>query len=370
MKRVNPRLVCGLGVMLLLGSTAAVVSADPPPERVRVVSVPGDVTSISADGMRVAAAVKMARGCDRAVVWLPALEILQTFTSRVACAGAAFHEMPEIAVGGERVEWLAVTGGNLQDMALETAVLGKARVSRVAFAENRAGAEGGVDGDWIGNLFGDGSVLVFGTWRECALTRPAASPPCPAGMLVGDVVFSQPKLWRLGTRKSLVRAGTNAYAVVGVDAGRIAVQDRVEGSVALVMPGGTVARTVRVPAGDFSGFAFQGRQLVVLRNGSLEVYDVVSGGDKPEKTIPVPAGKLKPVLRDVQSDLAVYVRGTQVHVVRIADGHEVRIGTAGTGRVDAQIEPAGLFYSYNLQGPVAGGRVAFLPRADLLKKFH
>jgi hypothetical protein len=140
--------------------------------------------------------------------------------------------------------------------------------------------------------------------------------------------------------------------------------------VSLVLPSGAVTKTIGVPAGDFSGIAFQGRQLVVLRNGALEVYDVVSGGDKPVRTIPVPAGKLRPMLRDVQSGLAVYVRGTQVHVVRLADGRAVRINTPGATRVDAEIESAGLFYSYNVQGTVTAGRVAFLPRAELLKKFH
>jgi hypothetical protein len=232
---VKLRLVCGLGVTIVLGLVAAVGSASPA-ERLRVISVPGDVTSIAADGMRVAAAVKAGKGCDRAVVWVPALETLQTFSSRIACSGAAFHEMPEIAIGGNRVEWLAVTGGNLQDMGLETAVLGSNRVTLVAYGENQAGAAGGVDGDWIGNLFGDGSLLVFDTWRECAVARPVGAPPCPVGTQVGDVVYSYPKLWKLTARKSLVRAGANAYAVVGIDGGRIAVQDPIAGSVSLVLP--------------------------------------------------------------------------------------------------------------------------------------
>ena len=371
MKRVRLRLACGTGVTFLALLGAAVGSAGgEPPTRLLILSIPGDVTSIAADGFRVAAAVRANTGCDRAVVWAPALVTEQTFVSRVACSGAAFHELPEIALAGNRVEWLAVTGGNLQDMALETAVFGKPRIRLVAFAENKAGAEGGLDGDWIGNLFGDGSLLVFDTWHECALSRPEGSTPCPAGAVVGDVVISQTKLWRLGPQKALVRASSNAYAVVGIDGGRIAVRDPVGGSVALVNVSGAVTRTIPISAGDLSGVAFQGRQLVVLENGALDVYDVQATGDKPVTSIPVPAGKLKPVLRDVQSGLAVYVRGTAIHVVRLSDGKDVRIVPSVSGRVDAQIEPGGLFYSYTLPRTPALSRIAFLPRDDLLKKFH
>src|SRR5205823_2456508 len=107
-------------------------------------------------------------------------------------------------------------------------------------AENQAGAEGGVDGDWVGNLYGDGSLLVFDTWRECSVARPEGSPPCPAGTISGDVVYSQPKLWRLAPAKTLVRAGASAYAVVAVDAGSIAVHDEFGGTVSLVSATGAV----------------------------------------------------------------------------------------------------------------------------------
>lgn len=373
MTNVRLRLACGPGAtflaFLVLLTAAVGTAAGESPTRLRIVSIPGDVTSIAADGSRVAAAVRAGTGCDRAVVWVPALVTTQTFVSKFACSGAAFHEMPEVALAGNRVEWVAVTGGNLQDMALETAVLGKPKISVAAFAENKAGAEGGVDGDWIGDLFGDGSLLVFDTWHECAVERPEGSPPCPAGAIVRDVVVSQTKLWRLGSQKSLVRANTNAYEVVGLDTGRIAVRDPAGGSVAIVSAAGAVTKTIAVPAGDVSGVAFQGRQLVVLENGLLDVYDV-AGGDKPVKSIPVPAGKLKPVLRDVQSGLAVYVRGTSIHVVRLADGKNVRIVPSVSGHVDAQLEPGGLFYSYTLPRTPALSRIAFLPRDELLKKFH
>src|SRR5581483_10492164 len=171
----------------------------------RVFSTRGDVIAIAADGPRVAIATRVDKGCDRAVVWTAGTKLSQTFVSRTACAGAVFYDMPEVALAGKRVAWLAVTGGNLQDMVLESAALGKPRVSMVLFAENEAGAEGGVDGDWIGNLYGHGSLLVFDTWRECAVVRPEGSAPCPSGTTSGDIVYSQPKLWRLAPAKTLVR---------------------------------------------------------------------------------------------------------------------------------------------------------------------
>src|SRR5207245_726385 len=110
------------------------------------------------DGARVAIAVRNPGGCDRAVVWTAPGTASQAYVSKTSCAGAVFHGITEIALAGNRVEWLATTGGNLQDMILEAATLGRPNIAQVAFAENQGGAEGGVDGDWIGHLYGDGTL--------------------------------------------------------------------------------------------------------------------------------------------------------------------------------------------------------------------
>jgi hypothetical protein len=62
---------------------------------------------------------------------------------------------------------------------------------------------------------------------------------------------------------------------------------------------------------------------------------------------------------DVERGLLVYTVGRVVYVLRLRDGHQKSFrAPAGTSQVLAQIEPAGLFYSYSLKGK---GRVRFVP---------
>jgi hypothetical protein len=74
-------------------------------------------------------------------------------------------------------------------------------------------------------------------------------------------------------------------------------------------------------------------------------------------------------LEDFQSGLAVYVVGRDIHLLRLAD-KDVRIRAPGTGPVRAQLEPAGLFYSYRPSASPRRGRVAFMPMAAVLSRFR
>jgi len=67
-----------------------------------------------------------------------------------------------------------------------------------------------------------------------------------------------------------------------------------------------------------------------------------------------------PRLEDLDSGIAVYISDAYVHVLRLADGRDVALPSLGTSP-QAQIEPAGLFYSYNVSDPTYAGRVAFIP---------
>ena len=71
------------------------------------------MTAIAADGPRVAIAVRNPAGCDRAIVWTAPTAVAQSYVSKTSCAGVVFHGIAEIAIAGNRVEWLATAGGNL-----------------------------------------------------------------------------------------------------------------------------------------------------------------------------------------------------------------------------------------------------------------
>jgi hypothetical protein len=71
-------------------------------------------------------------------------------------------------------------------------------------------------------------------------------------------------------------------------------------------------------------------------------------------------------LAGLQNGIAVVVAGRRISLVRVSDGNKAVI-RAGAGKVNAQLEPAGLFYSYSAS---RGGRVAFIPMGELQRRIR
>lgn len=354
--------------LVCVGTSVAATSWAASAKPGEIFSTPGEVVAIAADGRRVAIATSNPKGCDRVVVWTAATVASQGFDSRTACEGAVLQGIPEVAIAGTRVEWVATTGGNLQEMSLEAAQLGKSKVSVVATARNEGGAAGGVDGSWTGHLYGDGSLLVFNTWNACSVARLEGGAPCEAGTRAGDQIDSRQTLWKLvGVRKTRIAAGPGAFAAVAVSNGRIAVESPSDGGVSLLSAAGATLPGGAITAGTGSGTTMQGNQLVTLRNGTLQAYNTGTG--HLDASVSLPAGGPAPLLRDVEGGIATYVRGRQVHAVRLSDGKDATFVAPGKGKVDAQIEPAGLYYSYNLVRSPAHGRVVFVPAGVLAQTF-
>ncbi len=353
-----------LALAVLLAGAAAGWGARAAATETAAFGTAGTVEAIAADGRRVAIAVRNPRGCDQVVVWTAGTRAAQSLDSKTACAGAAFHRISEVAIASTRVAWVAATGGNVEDQALEVARVGRPDVSVVARASNQGGAGGGLDGDWIGHLSGDGSLLVLNTWRQCSVRRPDGAAPCPAGgTRAGDLIYTRQTLWKLqATSKVKVASGPEAFSVVSASGGRIAVQDPRDGGVSILDAAGRTVTAGAITAGSDAGTAYQGTEVVTLRGGTIQAYNASSG--HLDASVSVAAGP-PPVLRDLQDGLAVYVRGRQVHVVRLADGKDAAFVAPGKGTVDAQIEPAGLSYAYSVVRGRTRGHVVFVPAADL-----
>ena len=84
-------------------------------------------------------------------------------------------------------------------------------------------------------------------------------------------------------------------------------------------------------------------------------YDTDTG--KRLATRPIGAGSLV----DLQGDIAIYIAGRRIHLLRLSDGRNVSIRPRGSGPVLAAIESAGLYYAFNVAGSKRPGRVTFLP---------
>jgi hypothetical protein len=352
-------------VFLLIPTGSGAKSAAP------LIGTRGSILSIAADGSRVAIATTgINQSCDRIVVWSPPGPAFATFKTGVHCGGepSGGENLGQVALADTRVAWIEMSAGNNQYLNLETATLQNHKTREAAYAVNGNGAGGNPDGQYLGNLYGDGSLLAYNTWDVCAILPPGAvddlADPCTGKLprvTREEHVSSKEQIWGLVSgKRSKLHAGSDGFRIVAVDGGRIAAQ-RDSGAVTIFSGSGAALKTIAVPRGKFRGTAMQGKQLVTLRNGKLEVYDPGSGTFV--KTIRV-SGR-SPVLRDVHGGIAVYVSGADVHSVRLSDGKDVAIHVPGS-RPDAQIEGPGLFYSYNV---AAKGRVVFVSHAALLQKF-
>jgi hypothetical protein len=107
-------------------------------------------------------------------------------------------------------------------------------------------------------------------------------------------------------------------------------------------------------------------RVAVLRAGAIDVYSserdtlrtwqvptAASYGDDYCGVVRCSLAVLR--LADLSGDLVVYVRGRELHVLRVTDGTDVIVRRPAVGPVHAQLEAQGLSYS-------AGKRVFFIPR--------
>ena len=204
----------------------------------------------------------------------------------------------------------------------------------------------------IDDLLGSGSVLVFDIW----------TPPCQA---TDSGCTRRPKkngrLFRLD-RTNVVQVGssTGALTPLSVDAGRILV-DHEDGTMDIRTADGSVVRSFTFDAEQVKGARLQGNDLVVQTPTALEITDA-STGDFLRRW-PLPAADV--TLADLRDGIAVLVAGTDIHLLRLSDGHDTLIHTPGTGPVLAQLEPAGLYYSYTTNDTKYPGRVVFVPHSQL-----
>lgn len=354
-------------VALALVSAAALVTsgAATPKAATHTLATAGSVVALSADGPRVAVATAgLARACDRVVLWNPsAFGQTTRWAAHTNCGGgrqtSGGQRLNEVALAGSRALWVESISGNNQELALWSATPGH-KPSMLAFATNGNGAGGDPAGDYLGRIHADGTLAAFNTWRVCPGIIGTIPPVCPPRTVAMQT------LWRVTPNgKAAIRRGPDTTYVAAVDAGRIAVQHG-NGSVTLFSAAGAPLTQIPVPSGRFAGVALNGKQLAVIRDGSLEIYSTATGAlTKRIALLSTPA----PTLRDLDAGLAVYTAGRTVHVVKVATGRN-RAWATPTAAVDAQLEKSGLSYAYNRATGSARGRVVFVPRAQVAARLR
>jgi len=348
----------------LLGATGA--QPTPGSSGVRLLRTATGVTGLAADGSVAA----VATGCGdwgypvpHLFAWNPvrrSVVRMGTRRERKCDRGGVLEQ----AIAGHRLVWVPYQAGNYIYARLVTATVERPLSTTQLIEERTHHADSGI-GDWVGNVHGNGPLLVFNTWSTCEWDPDTGDNPCPEGVPPRTFHIFDEKLWRIvGGRKRLLVASPDELAVLSVAAGRILIR-RADESLEVRRSDGSLLRAFPFRRGEVRAALIDASRLVVLDHGSSltwRVYDLVSGQQKRVFAAPGRA-----IATDVERGLLVYTVGRAVYVLRLADGRKV-IFKAPVVRmpypapVQAQLEPSGLFYSYDVRRE---GRVRFVPFGEI-----
>src|SRR6266536_1261142 len=294
------------------------------------------ISRLSADGTRVL--VRRAYGCPE--TWdasaATVLRFEDCYPQASAPAGFGTHGL---AVAGDRLAWSVMYSGLGTDVW-------QVHVSTLEIP-NPTLFE--VNGPVIGPI-GSGPLLVFGTWGPCRVSME--NLPC------STAPKSNGALWRIdGQQVVKIASSAGALTPLAVDDSQI-LADHEDGSLALYAANGTLERTYSVGTPPLDA-GLGGNDLAVLQPGAVEDLDAASGAFL--HTWPLLASA--PTLSGVQHGIVAYLAGSDVHLLRLADGseHIIRAGP----NLHAQLTSAGLFYSYTTDDAAHPGRVIFVPLAQL-----
>lgn len=303
------------------------------------VTTPWPVQRIAAEGDHVAYTT-----CGHLFVWTPgAQRVVQAEPASLAPRCSTPHnylpfEIYNVALAGDRIAFGARDGNMSQRWSLFAGPWSDpSQLQEVDDGFGYAGCSVAAAG--LGDLVGDGDLLVFSRWREDPY-------PAPCGVATTQQVF---RLDAGGCPCPTIASSPGPLATVDVDEGRVVAV----GTNATVIfdRGGTQLLAVPVHA---AAAQVDGRDLVVIVRGELRHYDAATGDLIHAWPLPdVPSGggcgsphpwacpQIRLELVDVSHELVAYVLDGAVHVMRLADGFDKTIGVGTTAR----FMNAGLVYA-------------------------
>ena len=319
-----------------LVALAALVLAAPASARVDPgVRAPASVTVLAGDGGRAAfLAASANRGCGVVRTWVPPAKVAHS-PGKVACGPQTSTGRGSygLSLSNGVPMWVTYTGGNIREHSI-----------------------------WRG-----GRQVMF-------LTHDVDAP---SPLLVGER-----GIYAIGKTATVFgpNAGSRTWALedwpVGLSAGTpFGVVRLASGAVErIVAATGAVDARWDYSKGEARAAKISGSEVVVLRVGQIDVYTT---SRDTMRSWPVPAartygddycGMVRCALAalrlaDLHGDLAVYIDGRDVHVLRVTDGTDVVLRRPAVGPVHAQLESKGLFYS-------AGRNVYFVTRAELNRRLR
>ena len=326
-----------------------------------VFSVKGRITLLAADGTRAAVSTRSKPGCGRIVVWnASGKHSLSVKPGILGCAGDGVFQL---ALGGGRVSWIEEGGVNDLEMSVMAAPLTSGARKQLEFATNGDRAGGDPAGDWVGRLFGSGSLLAYNRWRQTC--EKPANEECGANDPF--LRLTSQKLVRIvDGRRLVVARGAAAYPLLAVAGGRMAVGTA--GSVTIRAANGPQVAAVPDPAGTARDAALSTTRLAIERTLTLDLYNPATGAQV--KSLPLgTAASFR--LVDVSARLALLQGPHRLVLMRLSDGKRISFplsARAAAALVGGRLTEAGLFYAYNTRTSLPG-RIVFAPLGKLLARF-
>ncbi len=296
---------------------------------------PWKIERLATDGGRIAYV-----SCGHIFVWTPATGDVRQAEPAASLEpfckepnnNAAYEpfEIYDLALAGDRLAFGTRTGNSVQSFSLYQEALEPAPTARVAM---RAGglAGCGVTNGGLGELTGAGDLLVFSRWREVDLK--------PRGCSVRTTSQEIYRLDPAGCPCPQLESSPGPLVPADVDEGRIVAF----GDNQTLLLDRTGARILSIPVSVASA-QLAGSDLVAVRRGALLHYDARTGAlihmwALPDVPTSGPCGSPHPwtctaslVLLDARGGFASYAVAGQVHVIRLADGHDATVGAGTTAR--------------------------------------
>ena len=201
---------------------------------------------------------------------------------------------------------------------------------------------GGEGGPQPGNLYGDGALVVFQTTR-------GKRHPTTLWQVVAD---PKPRIKRLAERPF------NDY-IRAVDGGKILLRESAR-TLTLLDARARPIRSLHIRTGPYDHVFLTGDTLVVfdpIQSDSISVFDARSGRLRHRWRL---AGDA-PWVESVRGDLAAYVSGIALHLLRLDTGVDRIVALPRVGaRPSAALSRRGLFVGYSAINSLRPGRLLLL----------
>jgi hypothetical protein len=339
------------------------------------IRLPG-VSSISANRDVVAVAVERPEKCGKVLLWAPRSRRISAIAGGCSAANG-YNSISDLVLGRTVVAWVFSWGDRdsgsdcLMIRQVSTARIGRAITRKKhacnadyyggfgggrtlpAFESVANGGTTGAEGDLLTSLQTTASGIVYSVEGYCNVCLTVVPQHVERSWLVSPG----------GAETLLAGPGVRIVAAAGD------VVAAVRSNSLDVLDLGTQTWR-KISDGPVRAARADGETLFVLRpKGFLETYDLRSGHRIAAEQL---GSENTPVqLEDADGVFVVYVSNRQIHVRRTLDRKDVVLALPrdiGTP-LHAEIEPMGLYYSYNIRGTGALGRVGFVGRSRLVRAF-